>query len=184
MRTFAGCAGFAAQVFDAGSLQVCSRLGAADVCFSRPAWRSPLQRLVAGAAKRICRSPGLPAVIPLANACCTQGIVVACPTECSSLIGLSQSREFAGSALICTWHIEPGCVMKFVVTSAAAKLPCTPTPQGPKDTSPTFRVAAAEWQAAQTKWGATNRRLVWTLLEGTVFPQIGDMQMVRPADAQ
>lgn len=69
--------------------------------------------------------------------------------------------------------------MKFIVTSAAAKLPCTPTSEGPKDTSPTFRVAAAEWHAAQAKWGTTNRRLVWTLLEDTVSPQTGDMQMAQ-----
>lgn len=62
---------------------------------------------------------------------------------------------------------------------AAAKLPCTPTPEVPKDTSPTFRVAAAEWHAVQTNWSPTNRRLVSRLLEDTVFPQIGDMQMAQ-----
>lgn len=58
---------------------------------------------------------------------------------------------------------------------AAAKLPGIP--DGPRDTSPTFRVAAAEWHAAQTNWSPTNKRIVWRLLDDCVFPHIGDMQM-------
>lgn len=60
---------------------------------------------------------------------------------------------------------------------AAAKLPCTPTLDAPRDTSPTFRVAAAEWHAAERQWSDTNRRVVSNLLEKCVFPHIGDMQM-------
>ncbi len=60
---------------------------------------------------------------------------------------------------------------------AAAKLPCTPTPDVPKDTSPTLRAAAVEWHAAQTHWSDTNRRIVSRLLEDCVFPQIGNMRI-------
>lgn len=59
---------------------------------------------------------------------------------------------------------------------AAAKLPI---PDVPSDMSPTLRVAAADWQAGQTKWSDTTRRLARRALEDNVFAQIGDYQMAQ-----
>ncbi len=61
----------------------------------------------------------------------------------------------------------------------AAKLAIALIEEAPKDLSPTFRAAAAEWHAAQTNWSSTNQRIVWRLLDDKVFPAIGDMQMAQ-----
>ncbi len=58
----------------------------------------------------------------------------------------------------------------------AAKLPTTPV-DASKDTSPVFRIAAAEWHAEQSHWSDTNKRIGSRLLEDTVYSEIGDMQM-------